>query len=122
MCDNGGYAVINRLQINTGGAEFNNQFVTSRHERLVPVDFVKHAEAMGAIAEKVDGVDGLAEAFGRAKAADRSYVIVVPIDPYAWTEGGAWWEVGVPEVSERAQVRAARADWASNKKRQRVGV
>ena len=122
LCDNGGYAVINRLQINTGGAEFNNQFVTSRHERLVPVDFVKHAEAMGAIAEKVDGVDGLAEAFGRAKAADRSYVIVVPIDPYAWTEGGAWWEVGVPEVSQRAQVRAARADWATNKKRQRVGV
>ena len=24
VCDNGGYAVINRLQVNTGGAEFNN--------------------------------------------------------------------------------------------------
>jgi 3D-(3,5/4)-trihydroxycyclohexane-1,2-dione acylhydrolase (decyclizing) len=122
VCDNGGYAVINRLQVNTGGAEFNNLLRTTRHERLVQVDFVKHAEALGAIAERVEGVEGLTGAFARAKAADRSYVIVVPIDQYTWTEGGAWWEVGVPEVSERAQVRAARADWAANKQRQRVGV
>ena len=122
VCDNAGYAVINRLQINTGGAEFNNQLRTTRHERYVQVDFVKHAEAMGAIAERVECVEDLPAAFARAKGADRSYVIVVPIDPYAWTEGGAWWEVGVPEVSDRAQVRAARADWEANKKRQRVGV
>ena len=122
VCDNSGFAVINRLQINTGGAEFNNQLRTSRHERDVHVDFVKHAESMGAIAEAVDGVEDLPAAFARAKAADRSYAIVVPIDPYAWTEGGAWWEVGVPEVSERPQVRAARADWEAKKKLQRVGV
>jgi 3D-(3,5/4)-trihydroxycyclohexane-1,2-dione acylhydrolase (decyclizing) len=122
LCDNAGFAVINRLQINTGGVEFNNQLVSSRHEREVRVDFVKHAEAMGAIAEKVDCVEDLPEAFARAKKADRSYVIVVPIDAYAWTEGGAWWEVGIPEVSDRRQVRAARADWETNKKRQRVGV
>ena len=122
VCDNGGYAVINRLQVNTGGAEFNNLLRTTNHERLFQVDFVKHAEAMGAIAERVEGVDDLAAAFARAKAADRSYVIVIPIDEYAWTEGGAWWEVGVPEVSERPEVRAAREEWAANKRRQRVGV
>ena len=48
VCDNGGYAVINRLQVNTGGAEFNNLLCTTRHERYVQVDFVKHAESMGA--------------------------------------------------------------------------
>jgi len=122
VCDNSGFAVINRLQINTGGAEFNNQLVASRHERDVHVDFAKHAESMGAIAEKVDAVEDLPAAFARAKAADRSYAIVVPIDPYAWTEGGAWWEVGVPEVSDRPQVRAAREEWEANKKLQRVGV
>src|SRR6185295_19077711 len=47
--DNGCYAVINRLQVNTGGAEFNNLLATTRHERDVRVDFVKHAESMGAI-------------------------------------------------------------------------
>ena len=122
VCDNAGYAVINRLQVNSGGAEFNNQLATTRHERYVQVDFVKHAEAMGAVAEKVERLQDLPAAFARAKAADRSYVIVVPIDPYAWTEGGAWWEVGIPEVSDREQVRTARERWEVAKKRQRVGV
>jgi 3D-(3,5/4)-trihydroxycyclohexane-1,2-dione acylhydrolase (decyclizing) len=77
---------------------------------------------MGAIAERVESVDDLPAAFARAKAADRSYVIVIPVDEYTWTEGGAWWEVGVPEVSEREQVRAAREAWTTNKGDQRVGV
>jgi 3D-(3,5/4)-trihydroxycyclohexane-1,2-dione acylhydrolase (decyclizing) len=122
VCDNGGYAVINRLQVNTGGAEFNNLLSTTRHETYFQVDFVKHAESMGAIAERVDGVEDLPAAFARAKAADRSYVIVVPIDQYTWTEGGAWWEVGIPEVSDRPAVRAAREAWEADKQKQRVGV
>jgi 3D-(3,5/4)-trihydroxycyclohexane-1,2-dione acylhydrolase (decyclizing) len=122
VCDNGGYAVINRLQVNTGGAEFNNLLSTTRHERYFQVDFVKHAESMGAIAERVETVADLPAAFARAKAADRSYVIVVPIDQYTWTEGGAWWEVGVPEVSERRAVQAAREAWEDAKQHQRVGV
>ena len=122
LCDNGGFAVINRLQVNTGGAEFNNLLGSSKHERLFAVDFVKHAESMGAISERVEGIDELAAAFARAKAADRTYVIVIPVDQYKWTEGGAWWEVGVPEVSERPAVRAARADWEANKQHQRVGT
>jgi 3D-(3,5/4)-trihydroxycyclohexane-1,2-dione acylhydrolase (decyclizing) len=122
VCDNGGYAVINRLQVNTGGAEFNNLLRTTNHDRYLQVDFVKHAESMGALAERVETVEELPAAFARAKAADRSYVIVIPVDEYTWTEGGAWWEVGVPEVSERPAVRAARADWEANKRHQRVGV
>jgi 3D-(3,5/4)-trihydroxycyclohexane-1,2-dione acylhydrolase (decyclizing) len=122
VCDNRGYAVINRLQVNSGGAEFNNQLSSTRHERYVEVDFVKHAQSMGAVAERVDRVEDLPAAFARAKAADRSCVIVVPIDPYAWTEGGAWWEVGIPEVSDREQVRAARQRWEADKRRQRVAT
>ena len=122
VCDNGGFAVINRLQVNTGGAEFNNLLVDDPPRALFQVDFVKHAEAMGALAERVETVDELPAAFARAKAADRSYVIVVPIDQYTWTEGGAWWEVGVPEVSEREAVRAAREAWERDKRHQRVGV
>jgi 3D-(3,5/4)-trihydroxycyclohexane-1,2-dione acylhydrolase (decyclizing) len=122
VCDNGGFAVINRLQVNTGGEEFNNLLRTTRHERYFHVDFVKHAEAMGALTEKVEKLEDLAAAFARAKEADRSYVIVVDIDQYTWTEGGAWWEVGIPEVSEREQVRVARAELEAEKKHQRVGI
>ena len=79
VCDNGGFAVINRLQVNTGGEEFNNLLHTARHERMVRVDFAKHAESMGAISEKVATIAEFKEAFGRAKAADRSYVIVIEV-------------------------------------------
>jgi len=122
VCDNGGFAVINRLQVNTGGEEFNNLLRTARHKDLVRVDFAKHAEAMGALAEKVETIGEFKEAFGRAKAADRSYVIVIEVDEYSWTEGGAWWEVGVPEVSDREQARVARAELDAERKNQRIGV
>lgn len=122
VCDNGGFAVINRLQVNTGGEEFNNLLRTTRHQRMVRVDFAKHAEAMGAIAEKVESIHELQEAFRRAKQADRSTVIVIEVDEYSWTGGGAWWEVGVPEVSDREQVRVARAQVDAERKHQRIGV
>ena len=122
VLDNGGFAVINRLQVNTGGAEFNNLLHTARHGRYFRVDFVKHIEAMGALVEKVERLEDLAGAWARAKAADRSYAIVMDIDQYTWTEGGAWWEVGIPEVSDREQVRVARAGLDAEKKNQRVGV
>ena len=122
VMDNGGFAVINRLQVYTGGAEFNNLLRTTRHTEYFRVDFVEHARSMDALAEKVERLEDLPGAWRRAKAADRSYAIVMDIDQYTWTEGGAWWEVGVPEVSDREQVRVARAAWEAERKHQRVGV
>ena len=122
VLDNGGFAVINRLQVDTGGEEFNNLLRTSRHTEYFHVDFVKHLEAMGAMAEKVERLGDLPEAWARAKASDRSYGIVMDVDEYTWTEGGAWWEVGIPEVSDREQVRIARGELEAEKKHQRIGV
>jgi len=88
------------------------------------VDFVAHAAAMGAIAEKVDHPDGLAAAFERAKAADRTTVIVMDVDAYeGWTtQGHTWWEVGTPQVSESEAVRRAHGDWEAGREKQRRGV
>jgi 3D-(3,5/4)-trihydroxycyclohexane-1,2-dione acylhydrolase (decyclizing) len=121
VCDNGGYAVIDRLQVNQGGASFNNMLADARIERLVPVDFAAHAAAMGCVAERVATVAELEAALARAKGADRTAVVVIHTEPHAWTEGGAFWEVGVPEVSERAEVREARARLEAGKASQRVG-
>ena len=121
VCDNGGFAVINRLQINAGGEEFNNLFASSRHERMTRVDFVEHARSMGALAERVERLDQLPAAYRRAKQADRTYVIVIETHPYQWGEGGAWWEVGIPEVSERDLVMLARGQLEAQRKLQRVG-
>ena len=45
VCDNGGFASINNLQVNQGGVSFNNMLSTARHEELTRVDFTKHAES-----------------------------------------------------------------------------
>ncbi|NIR41635.1 MAG: 3D-(3,5/4)-trihydroxycyclohexane-1,2-dione acylhydrolase (decyclizing), partial [Actinobacteria bacterium] len=110
VCDNGGFAVINRLQVNQGGAPFNNLFADARIVDEVRVDFAAHARAMGCEAETVATIEELEAAYERARAADRTYVIALRTDQHSWTEGGSWWEVGVPEVSSRPSVRDARAE------------
>ena len=122
VCDNGGYAVINRLQNFKGSKSFNNLIADCRVENLVEVDFQKHAESMGALAETVHSIGELEQAFTRAKKADRTTVIVIKVQAHQWTPGDAWWDVGVPEVSERKEVRTARADHEAARGKQRVGV
>jgi 3D-(3,5/4)-trihydroxycyclohexane-1,2-dione acylhydrolase (decyclizing) len=122
VMDNGGYAVINRLQNAKGSKSFNNLIADCRIKELVEVDFAKHAESMGAYAETVHSIGELEQAFRRAKNADRTSVIVIKVQSHEWTPGDAWWEVGVPEVSTRKEVRAARAEFEKGKAKQRVGV
>ena len=122
VCDNGGYAVIDRLQTNKGTPSFNNLLKDSKHATEHKVDFAAHARAMGAIAEKVTSVADFEQAFARAKQADRTSVIVIETDPHAWTPNDAWWEVGVPEVSSRPKVKAAREALVTARKKQRLGV
>lgn len=121
VCDNGGFAVINRLQVNQGGVPFNNLIADARIVDEVRVDFAAHAAAMGCHAETVTDIAGLEAAFLRARRADRTTVISLRTDPYSWTEGGSFWEVGVPEVSPRAEVNEARAALEAGKAAQRVG-
>ena len=86
------------------------------------MDFVQHATSMGALGEQVETIDELEKAFRRAKEADRTYLIAVRIQQHQWTPGDAWWDVGVPEVSERSEVRQARVDHSEGQQKQRVGV
>jgi len=122
LADNGGFAVINRLQEFKGGVPFNNLFIHARGDHDVRVDFVAHATSLGARAERVSTLSELEDAIGRAKAAERSSVIVIETDPYSWTGGDAWWETGVPEVANRQAVRDARAEHEAGKRRQRIGI
>jgi 3D-(3,5/4)-trihydroxycyclohexane-1,2-dione acylhydrolase (decyclizing) len=125
VCDNGGFAVINKLQNNTGNASFNN-LIKDCNIAVQPfaVDFAAHARAMGAEAETVHSIAELKEAFGRAKAAAKTYVIAMQVDAYdGWTaEGHAWWEVGTPQVSANPRVAKAHAEWEEGRRKQRAGV
>jgi 3D-(3,5/4)-trihydroxycyclohexane-1,2-dione acylhydrolase (decyclizing) len=118
VLDNRGFGCISRLQQGTGGAPFNNLL----DDAAPRIDFAAHAASLGARSEKVVGIAALEAALERAKASDRTYVIVIGADPAISTEaGGAWWDVAVPEVSERPQVRAARAAYDAAIKDQRQG-
>jgi 3D-(3,5/4)-trihydroxycyclohexane-1,2-dione acylhydrolase (decyclizing) len=120
VCDNGGFAVIDRLQTGMGGRSFNNMFDNTGQER-VKVDWVAHARAMGCNAEGVGSIAELEEAVERARKSDRTTVIAIETAPNAWTPGGAFWEVGVAEVSDRAEIAVARDEVDDNKRHQRVG-
>ncbi len=120
VCDNGGFAVIDRLQTSQGGAGFNNMLSDSRHDELVYVDFEMHARSMGCNAETVTSITDLEAAMQRARASERTYVIALKTSPNDWTEGGIFWEVGVPEVSNRQSVRDAYASMQSRKQSQRL--
>ena len=125
VCDNGGYAVINRLQNFKGGESFNNLIKDCRLgegvEPFMP-DFAAHAASMGAIVYDVDTIADLRDAFNKARSADRTVVISTRVQSHDWTGGDSWWDVGVPEVSPREQVRAAKQEHEHGRAKQRVGV
>lgn len=110
VLDNRGFGCINRLQRSTGSESFNNLLEHAEHETLPQINFVAHAASLGAIAEKADSIVALEQALARATKADRTSVVVIDTDPMKTTEaGGWWWDVAVPEVSDRTAVRDARA-------------
>lgn len=109
VLDNRGFGCIDRLQRSTGSPSFNNLLATVRHETLPEIDFAAHAGSLGAISEKVGNLGELEVALLKARQNDRTTVIVIDTDPSRSTDaGGHWWDVAVPEVSARAEVRAAR--------------
>lgn len=123
VLDNSGYGCINRLQQACGGAPFNNLIADVDHRADETwVDFAAHARSLGALAEQVDGIAGLEAALERAKAADRTCVVVIRTDPLRTTEqGGAWWDVAVPEVSGRGEVQDARTAYERARAAQAMG-
>ena len=104
LCDNGGYAVIHRLQTGQGAPGFNNLLADCAGDSAVRVDFAAHAAALGALVYDVPAGAGVAElrtAYGRARddarAARRPAIVLCRTHPASWTESGAWWEVGAPD-------------------------
>lgn len=125
VCDNGGFAVINRLQTGLGVPGFNNLLKDSRirnKENPPHVDFAKHAEAMGALARHCESLSDLENAMDWAQTTDRTTVISINSDAYSWTPGGADWYVGVPEINDRQSIRDAREGQEAFRKKQRQGI
>jgi 3D-(3,5/4)-trihydroxycyclohexane-1,2-dione acylhydrolase (decyclizing) len=122
VLDNHGYGCINRLQRACGGAPFNNLFddCVQAADGAPRIDFAAHAASLGALAENVKTIPELEAALKRARAAARTCVVCIETDPDRTTEaGGWWWDVAVPEVSDRAEVRRAREAYEKDRKQQK---
>jgi 3D-(3,5/4)-trihydroxycyclohexane-1,2-dione acylhydrolase (decyclizing) len=118
LLDNHGFGCINRLQQACGGAPFNNLLGPD----APAVDFAAHARSLGAHAEQVKTVADLEGALERARRSDRTAVVVIETDPARpFAGGGAWWDVPVPEVSARPEVRAAREAYDAARRRPHAG-
>jgi 3D-(3,5/4)-trihydroxycyclohexane-1,2-dione acylhydrolase (decyclizing) len=125
VLDNRGYGCIDRLQQACGGAPFNNMLDDCLHgpDGAPTIDFAAHARAMGAEAEHVHGIAELEQALRRARAATRTYLIAIDTDHRrTTTEGGCWWDVAVPEVSGREDVREARRKYEAARQQRQPDV
>jgi 3D-(3,5/4)-trihydroxycyclohexane-1,2-dione acylhydrolase (decyclizing) len=119
VLDNRAFGCIERLQRATGGAPFNN----SLDDAHPHVDFAAHAAALGAMAEKVDGLAALPGALARARIAKTTSVIVIDTDRRISTqEGGAWWDVAIDDMPRGAAARKRRAAYLRNRNRQTLGA
>jgi 3D-(3,5/4)-trihydroxycyclohexane-1,2-dione acylhydrolase (decyclizing) len=121
LTDNRGYGCINRLQIETGGAEFNNMYKDSAVEEQPEIDFVAHARSMGALAEKASGIADLEARIVAARGRNKPTVIVIDTEAVSGTgAGGHWWDVAVPQVGGPERLEAARERYVINAANQRV--
>ncbi len=125
VCDNGGFAVINRLQEFKGTLGFNNLLkdcLIENPDGFPHVDWAAHAASMGAESRHCESLADLRAALEWARTTDRSTVISIATHAFDWTPGDADWDVGVPEVSERGSVKEARAHQESIRAKRRIGV
>lgn len=124
--DNHGYQSIKDLAASTGVPQFGNElrFRDTAGNRLsgdyVPVDFRKHAEAMGANAILARTPDEIRAAIAAARSSDRITVIHVPVSPELRAPGyEGWWDVPPAAVSGQPGIRDARARYDKARARQR---
>ena len=123
LLDNRGFGCINRLQM----AHRRRQLQQSAEGR--PARGAARHRLRRACGEpgrdrgegRVDRRPGSGAAARRRRTTARR-CIVIDTDPLVSTEaGGHWWDVAVPEVSSRKQVKAARKAYEQAVKLQRVG-
>jgi 3D-(3,5/4)-trihydroxycyclohexane-1,2-dione acylhydrolase (decyclizing) len=114
LCDSGGYASIGGLSRSVGSGGFGTSYPE------LPVDLAASAAALGAIVHKPTTRQCLMQVLEEARAAERTTVIYVPVDPLKGLPNyDSWWDVPVAEVSEQLDVQTARGAWEKGRARQR---
>lgn len=126
LVDSGGFASIGALSRSVGSGGFGTDYRYRNGKSggldgaALPVDLATNAESLGAKVFRASDTASLERALESARAADRTAVVYVPVDPGARVPGyGCWWDVPVSEVSEQSSVKKARKDYEQGQKKQR---
>jgi 3D-(3,5/4)-trihydroxycyclohexane-1,2-dione acylhydrolase (decyclizing) len=126
LFENEGYQSIHGLQRNTTGRSFGLEFRERSDDdsglsgSYVGVDYAANARSLGCADFSVSSPDELRDALDSARAETRPAVIVVRVEPRRLMLGSdCWWDVGVPEASERPETRELAAAHARGRKHQR---
>lgn len=125
LVENGGYASIGGLSASVGSGGFGTQYryrTETGHldGEALPVDLAGNAASLGARVLPAGTVDELGKALEQARGAEVTTVVHVRTDPHVAVPGyAAWWDVPVAEVSDSADVRAARAAYDERRQEQR---
>lgn len=124
VVENGGYQSIHGLQRNRTGRSFGLEFRERSGGGLdgdtVDVDYAANARSLGCAAFAVSTPEELRDALEAARQETRPAVIVARVEPRRLLlDSECWWDVGVAEVSDRAETRELAADHARGRALQR---
>ncbi|MEJ7839328.1 MAG: 3D-(3,5/4)-trihydroxycyclohexane-1,2-dione acylhydrolase (decyclizing), partial [Thermomicrobiales bacterium] len=126
LVDNGGFQCIRGLQMESGSPSFGNElrYRNVASDRLdgefVPVDFVRNAESLGAVAISTDTIAKFLQALEHAKSLDRTVLIYIRADSETRVPGfGGWWDVPIAEVSSETGVNEAKRAYDETRQHQR---
>ncbi|MHA6533164.1 3D-(3,5/4)-trihydroxycyclohexane-1,2-dione acylhydrolase (decyclizing) [Paenibacillus sp. BAC0078] len=113
LLDNAGFGCINNLQMEQGlnslGTEFRHRSPEGQLSgELMRIDYAASAAGYGVKSFRAATAEQLYSALEEARKQERSTLIDIKVLPKTMTHGyGAWWHVGVPEVSGSEAVQAA---------------
>jgi 3D-(3,5/4)-trihydroxycyclohexane-1,2-dione acylhydrolase (decyclizing) len=129
LVDNHGYASIGALSRSVGSSGFGTHYRFAANGSLpldppgsdvLPLDLAANAESLGAQVHRAHTIDDLQRALAKAHESDGPVVIYIEADRYEGVPSyESWWDVPVAEVSERAEVEAARQVYEHAREAQR---
>jgi 3D-(3,5/4)-trihydroxycyclohexane-1,2-dione acylhydrolase (decyclizing) len=126
LIDNHGFSSIGGLSEAVGSSGFGTAYrfrdddgqLTGAH---LPLDFVKNAESLGALAIRATGRDAVRSALRQARENNRTTVVVIETDREKRVPSyDSWWDVPVAEVSSMQAVQQARQAWEESVTKERA--
>jgi 3D-(3,5/4)-trihydroxycyclohexane-1,2-dione acylhydrolase (decyclizing) len=125
VLDNHGFSSIGGLSNAIGSKGFGTDYKYRTGSgqldgEYVPIDFVALCEGLGARTVRARTRDEFAKAVDAMKNEKRTTAVVIEVDKEARVPGyESWWDVPISEVSEIDSIRAARAVYEREVKKER---